>query len=207
MKTKILLLVLVVMTVFGNAKASVREAWLMMPDSLLPYLNKNQRLELLELRDMKVKAEVKNLLNGNTVMDTLTTNYLSLTLSPSSSMQMKVLPGADGDSVICVVRTFCGPAAESTVELYRSDWTLQRTLPLAQEGVDAFVSKPDTMNLTKFNELKAFLKPLLVAATLSPSEDSLSLEVSVPLASKADRKAVEAILLQRKVNWTGSMFK
>ena len=53
----------------------------MMPDSLLPYLNKNQRLELLELRDMKVKAEVKNLLNGNTVMDTLTTNYLSLTLS------------------------------------------------------------------------------------------------------------------------------
>lgn len=86
MKTKILLLVLVVMTVFGNAKASVREAWLMMPDSLLPYLNKNQRLELLELRDMKVKAEVKNLLNGNTVMDTLTTNYLSLTLSPSSSM-------------------------------------------------------------------------------------------------------------------------
>ena len=207
MKTKILLLVLVVMTVFGNAKASVREAWLMMPDSLLPYLNKNQRLELLELRDMKVKAEVKNLLNGNTVMDTLTTNYLSLTLSPSSSMQMKVLPGADGDSVICVVRTFSGPAAESTVELYRSDWTLQRTLPLAQEGVDAFVSKPDTMNLTKFNELKAFLKPLLVAATLSPSEDSLSLEVSVPLASKADRKAVEAILLQRKVNWTGSMFK
>jgi len=186
--------------------ASVRDAWLSMPDSLSPYLDKNLRQELVELHDLKVKAEVKNLLNGNSVMDSLTTDYLSVQLSPSATLQMQMLPTAGGDSMICLVRSYYGPAAESEVTLYHKDWTLVQTLNLTEGGVGAYVAKPDTMSSERFQTLTNYLSPLLVEAQLQPADATLLLRPSVPLASKIDRKAVEAIVTARKLKWTGREF-
>ena len=180
--------------------ASVRDAWLSMPDSLSPYLDKNLRQELVELYDLKVKAEVKNLLNGNSVMDSLTTDYLSVKLSPSATLQMQMLPTAGGDSMICLVRSYYGPAAESEVTLYHKDWTLVQTVNLTEGGVGAYVAKPDTMSSERFQTL------MLVEAQLQPADATLLLRPSVPLASKVDRKAVEAIVMARKLKWTGREF-
>ena len=39
----------------------IRTVWMSIPSSAIPYLDKNQRQELLDLIDMQTKAEVTNL--------------------------------------------------------------------------------------------------------------------------------------------------
>ena len=89
-----------------------------MPDEVMPYLTKNQRLEFAELQEMGVKAEVKNALNDVSVMDTLTTDFLQIRMSKVATLQMKKLPVENGDSVICLVKTFSLPEKESELYLY-----------------------------------------------------------------------------------------
>ena len=70
-------------------------------------------LEFAELQEMGVKAEVKNLLGETSVMDTLTADFAQLRTSKSATLQMKKLPSANGDSLLCVVKTFAGVEKES----------------------------------------------------------------------------------------------
>lgn len=67
--------------------------------------NHNLRLEFTEPQEMGVKAEVKNLLGETSVMDTLTADFAQLRTSKSATLQMKKLPSANGDSLLCVVKT------------------------------------------------------------------------------------------------------
>ena len=60
---------------------SLRELWVSMPDSLVPVLTQNMRVEFAELQDMKVKAEVTTSLGDTSVMDTLTNDFMQIRLS------------------------------------------------------------------------------------------------------------------------------
>ena len=64
----------------------IRDVWQTVPDSIVPAIDRVRRLEMLDLVDYKVKAEVKNMLGSNSVMDTLTADYLHITISASSEM-------------------------------------------------------------------------------------------------------------------------
>ena len=50
------------MASLGMEAKSMKDLLVSMPDSVVPYLNHNLRLEFTELQEMGVKAEVKNLL-------------------------------------------------------------------------------------------------------------------------------------------------
>ena len=60
----------------------MRDLWLSMPDSLCTCLDRNLRTELLDFVDMGVKAEVKNRMNGQSTMDTLTADYTETAARP-----------------------------------------------------------------------------------------------------------------------------
>ena len=165
---------------------SMREIWLSMPDSMVRYLNKNKRIEFLDYVDMKVKTDVKNLLQGSSVMDTITSNYLSVKLNEASSIQMRLLPVRGSDSLLCIIRTYSAPAAESVVQL---------------------IAKPDTMSEQRFAELRAMIEPVMVQAELSAESDELFLQLSMPLLNSEDKKAIGSIISQRKIKWNGETFK
>ena len=57
----------------GVSAQLMDEVFKAMPDTLLPYLNKEKRTELVDFYHIGVKAETKNKLDENTVLDTLTT--------------------------------------------------------------------------------------------------------------------------------------
>ena len=73
----------------GMEAKSMKDLLVSMPDSVVPYLNHNLRLEFAELQEMGVKAEVKNLLGETSVMDTLTADFAQLRTSKSATLQMK----------------------------------------------------------------------------------------------------------------------
>ena len=49
----------------------IRTVWMSIPSSAIPYLDKNQRQELLDLIDMQTKAEVTKLFGDTSKIDTL----------------------------------------------------------------------------------------------------------------------------------------
>lgn len=117
-KIKYILCACLMMASMGMEAKSMKDLLVSMPDSVVPYLNHNLRLEFAELQEMGVKAEVKNLLGETSVMDTLTADFVQLRTSKSAILQMKKLPSANGDSLLCVVKTFAGVEKESELYLF-----------------------------------------------------------------------------------------
>ncbi len=205
---KIFLILFTVLLSLNVSAQSLRRMWLTMPDSIMPYLNASSRQEFVDFADMKVKADVKNLLNGNNKMDTLTNDYLHLTLNQSATLEMKLLPQQKGDTVLCFVKTFYGPSKESEIRFYNMSWRLlssQGRLPAVTP--EDFVFRPDTMSMEQFDNLKAMIEPYLISAKLSPSDDSIVLSLATPLVGSTERKTINAILMQKKLNWQNGRFK
>ncbi len=207
-----LLMICCVMSFLLPIKAkSVRDAWLSMPSSVVPYLNANMRLECVELKDMELDAEVKNLLGGITVLDTLTNNYLHVTLSEVATLEIKSLPMDGGDSILCVIKTVGAPEKDSKIWLYDADW---QPLREQQEQLDELLKnlpgslthRPDTMEQAKYDELVEMIDPVMVEACLSPEEDVLSFSLSLPLLNKEERSQLTPLLSQRKFKWNGHSF-
>ena len=103
---KLFVFLWVVLLVTSVQAKSLKDLWVSMPDSLLPTLDRNLRLELVELEEMGVKPNVKNLLGEECDMDTLTNDYLEFTTSKAARLQMIYLPSSAGDSILCVIKTF-----------------------------------------------------------------------------------------------------
>ena len=148
---KNVLLLLMLLTFATNMSAkSLNELWVSMPDSLMPMVNKSQRIEFLDLKNLGVKAEVDNLLGESCQLDSVTSDYLKLTTSPSSLYEMRLLPQTSGDSLLCIVRTFSAPEKESELKFYDQEWKeLEGTslLPSNLSDVSLYMqAKPDTMS-------------------------------------------------------------
>lgn len=203
---KIIFLVIGLTMAMGVEARSMREIWISLPDSLLPYVDRNHRLEMVEFIDMNLNGDVDNLFGGKSEMDTITTDYIGLTLSQSSSMQIKRLPVAGGDSLLCVVKTYLGPAAESEVVFYHQDWTPASVmLSLDSAGTARWMPrllvKPDTMSEEHFVHYKTFISPYIVGARLSPDDDNLELRLSLPMPVREEKQALEAMTPSFSLRW------
>ncbi len=109
------------------------------------------------------------------------------------------------DSVLCVVRSWNGPKRDSEVQLFDRQWKpLQAPLTFS---ADSFVCRPDTMSEERFSRLVALLDPIMFSVSLSPAENVLLVKLSPVVPNPEDEKAIEQILVQRKLKWDGKTFK
>lgn len=210
MKNVLVLLVVGLLSISMQAQ-SLRECWLNMPDSVMPTIGKSQRLELVELLDMGVKAEVKNLFGEDCVLDTISCDFLQLSSSPSSVFQVKLLPmDSTKDSLLCVVKTFMGTEKESELHFYTRQWKeMGKESFMDASMMDAssyFSSKPDSMELERYEELKNSVEPKMFYFILSASDETLVAGLSLPLTSVEEKKQLTVLLAQRKFKWYGMMF-
>ena len=84
---------------------NVREVFKSMPDSLAPYLTTNNRLDMIDFMDAKMKSVVTNLLEGETEMLALTDDSLSVRLNKSVLMDLWLEP-VDTGRVVCMRKTY-----------------------------------------------------------------------------------------------------
>ena len=184
---------------------SVRDVWINMPDSIVPYLGGSQRVECVDFYEMHSKAETSNMLGGKSHIDTMTVNFLQATLTKSSVMQMKLLPASNGrDSVVCLVRSYLAPERESRVTLYTLDW---KPIGHVDFCADEYIARPDTMTAERFEYLKTFLDPVMFSVELVPNENSMVVGLTTNAVGVEDKKALDSILVQRKLTWNGEIFK
>lgn len=201
--------VVLMMAVFTAASAQRKMAdfIIAMPDSVVPYLNKVKRTEMVDFYGMGVKAETFNLLSEGTVLDSLTTSYAHITLNESSRMQLALLAAEQGDTLLCMVRTLLGEAPESVISFYAADWRkLDSSRYLDAIDPASLVGRPDTMDVERYEELLRWVDPMMVQAEFSPEDNSLSFSLSTPLVTRKELEQLKPILLQRKVKWNRQRF-
>jgi len=191
----------------GSAQRVMKDFIIHMPDSLVGYLNTTKRTEMVDFYFMGVKAETFNLLSESTVLDSLNAVYADIQLSERSKMQLALLPRLQGDTIVCMLRTYLGEAPETTFAFYDTNWRKTDAaglLPVVDPMT--LVQRPDTMTLEHYNELLRLIDPMMVAAELAPAGNELVFSLSTPMTSRKEREQLKAILLQRKLKWTGQTF-
>lgn len=106
------------MTSSGFAEGlSVRSVFAQMPDSLLPYISRSNRLDMMDFIDSGMKAEVLNAFGDTLRMDVLTDDYLHVVLSEASTLELKAM-----DDMVCVVITYGKKLKTSRVLFYNANW-------------------------------------------------------------------------------------
>lgn len=73
---------------------TIDKIFVQMPDSLMPYLTKNNKLDMIDFVKANMKSEVNNRLNGTSVMLTLDSTYLKIQMNPAVNIEMKLLKPA-----------------------------------------------------------------------------------------------------------------
>ena len=194
-----------------DAQSPMRDLWIQMPDSVVAYLDVNSRTEMADFYEMKVKTGSKNLLEGKSAIDSLTSDYIHVTLNSSTTLQIKKLQ-TESSFVICLIKTFTAPEPESEVSFFSSSWKpLKDTfgLPVTNDAsslIEQFTTRPDTISQERYEELASMLDPVMISAEMSVNEQVVTFSLSHPLIEKSEILNINAIFKQRKFKWNGQTF-
>ena len=180
-----------------------------MPDSILPLLTKNNRMDCVDFVDSKMKAEVKNRLGEVSELKVLTKDYLLLQMTSQSTVEMKLLSVNDSAKVVCVVRTVCAPVCDSAVEFYDISWKRLKTADyIACPPVDSFFRNPAQTDLP-YQLLREKADVDLIKASLSVERAVIRFEYTTPdYLSEDDREKIRPYLRKDPLvySWTDRKF-
>ncbi len=196
---KILIIICFLTCWLGVSAQSLREVWIEMPDSILPYLSKSQRTELADYVEMKAEPAVLSTFGDSVRIERMTNNYLLLKANETTRLEIKLLD----NNTLALVQTWMAPAAESKLSLFNLQWQPKE----AVVAYKANIVKPDSMSDEDFSDLKTLMFPRLKEYRLSADNNSLSVSWNYPLLSKKDVKRVTEILKSQVLNWTGKDFR
>ena len=170
---KILLLISLLLPSLMQSQ-NIKDVFINMPDSMCLLLTKNNRADFADFLESNMRAQVKNKFENMSEMKTLTKDYLLLETTSASTLQMKLLPVNDSVNVICAVETYNGPASDSHISFYSTDW---KDLPMSDfitlPSVDVFLQVSDTIDIEKRNLALKKADMSLIKADLSPDSQTL----------------------------------
>ena len=114
---------------------SLLELFKSMPDSIMPYLTENNRLDMIDFLEAGMKAEVTNKLECKSEMTYLSSDSISLRMSEGMKIDLFIVPTKEVydscQQVICMRRTFFvnSREAETVDTFYSMAWRLLSSLP------------------------------------------------------------------------------
>lgn len=202
---KKLILIVAVMTLSLSTSAQVKMAdvFRTMPDSIVRLLTNNDRMDLLDFAESNMTAKVTNRLDGKSTLNILTDDYLHLTVTTLSSLQMRLFPLSDGRQAVVVVKTVAGPAKDSVLKIYTADWSEQLDVKqhVAAPSLDAYWTKPlDEMTEEELQIVRQ-LDPVLIQISMSAERNGLLFQRSFGMLAKADQPQAEKLLRPIEVSW------
>ncbi len=144
-------------TLVAADTVSIRQLFIDMPDEVIPYLSKNNRLDFIDFMDSKMKAEVTNNLGGKSEMTALTDSAICLKMNDVSNVSIYLckttVPIDSSSHVICLIRNYQLQSnyAETTTAYYSTRWRPLPGLPslteLDRKRVAAATEKQNIINV------------------------------------------------------------
>ena len=124
---------LFVMLLQVGARTPMRQWLTSMPDSVMPLLTQNNRLDFIDFFDARMEAVVTNLMDGKSCMDTLTDDYVRISYTQSCEVAMKLLPVNDSTDVLCMVTTAKAAIDDSRIAFFDEQWNPLPTVSYISE--------------------------------------------------------------------------
>lgn len=171
------------------AKAPLRQWIVSMPDSVMPLLSKNNRLDFIDFIDGGMEAVVTNRLDGKSRMTMLSEDFASIEYTRSSVVTMKLLPLTDTTDVLCMVTTMQGDVKDSRIAFYDERWEELDAELFIDEPLllDFCVSEVTDSSKLMWKKVDVFFKTYVLSPDALKMECGLS---SMDYLSRADRDAV-----------------
>ncbi len=204
MKRHIIVFV-ILLSVCGNisAQKNIKNYFVEMPDTMLPLLSTNARLDLVDFYEAGMRAIVTNRLDGKSELLKLEPDFLELKTSASASMQMKMLSTLNGDTILCVVTSACAEACNSNIRFYDKGWrSLQSDRFFDKPQIREFFIESDSID-----KAIAISDIYLVKLSLSADSDSLHAEYTMPdYMMQEDSCFVASRIRTICYSWSGRRF-
>jgi hypothetical protein len=154
---------ILIATITGQASAQdlkISDVFKQMPDSLMPYLTTNNRLDFIDFMESDMKAEVSNMTGGVSEMTALTDDSLSIRMSEALRVDMMLMnldePIDSIHRVIVFIETFLTDSiyGESVCKTYSVDWQpVTRDIPF-NEAQRKRLEQLNLQNILKWSEDK-----------------------------------------------------
>lgn len=181
MKSIIIIIAFVFPVTLSAQEVKMRDVFAQAPDSIFPLLTKNNKLDCIDFIENNMKARVKNKFDTYSELTALTDNYLCIQISEKSSAEMKIV----NDSLLCLVRTYYGPGADSQVFFYNMTW----------QPVEYNLERPKADNFFQPDadgEVCGLLRQLpLIKASLSPDDTTLTWELQITELTETQKRTIE----------------
>ncbi|MDD5895313.1 MAG: DUF3256 family protein [Prevotellaceae bacterium] len=184
----------------------VADAFVAMPDSLLPCLTRNNRLDMVDFAAMAMKAEVTNKFDEPSELTRLTDSYLCLRVDSSCVVEMKLVPAdtvlADSSACKVFVLTTVGKDTKcSCLNVYSGKWQLLATVDLGKY-LDGMVECKNKENDDDRLLLNAVLSSSTVFGRLSESDNAVEISPCLSLFTNEEKEVIKKKLLLRtlKIN-------
>ncbi len=163
------------------------------PQDVLPLLGQTERLDLLDLYDYRLKAEVENRLGGRSLLEYKDSSTLRLRISDAESWEMHCVPGEGGELLVCLNSVRAG-GEMTRLSAYNLSW---QPIKLAFPKPDCkhFLTAAPADSLTDA-DLSAFhaLLPALPVAASWQEGNRLQLRIDASALATDLRRAARLCL-------------
>lgn len=180
-----------------------------MPDSIMPLLTKNDRLDFIDYLASNMKAEVTNRLGGKSEMTTISNDYAHIRMTGSSEISFKLLPTIS-DTIICMIHTYTSNGSDSKISFLNKKWEVLTTENYFEHpSTDKFISLPDTLTNTEKENLKNKVYIPFIKAENSKDNLELKLTLTTPKYMNTDDSKAIAPYINSEITmkWNGQRFE
>lgn len=187
---------------------TMRDVFVQMPDSLIPLLSKDARLDCVDYIDSGMKAMVKNQFGENSSLQVLTEQYARISFSSVATWELKLLTNGQ-DSMVCLVKTYGTPVPESTLSFYDLKW---KKIPLRRYIVMPHArdfEKPasGTTTAADLERVRLHTKNAMISATFQEPGNELLFRCRADEADPEVRKELQPLLKDSiRYVWKGGKF-
>jgi hypothetical protein len=188
----------------ASARFTVVDAFKRAPVRVMPLLNDNTRLDLVDyFRAGQADHVEQNSLGGEARITQLSTDYMSLQLGEVERLDMFLLP-AGNDTIIGVIQTLQTPVADSNFKLYNQQWSRLRGLD--EPEIADWLSAAGKKQRQAVEESVGFM---LVSYEFDPTTRRLTLtNHTAEWLDEQTAAAVQLLMLSSmSYEWTGHGFK
>ena len=189
-------------TKVGDMK--IRDVFAAMPDSVIPYLSKNNCLDMIDFAEMNMKAEVTNKFDEKCEMVSLTNKYLKIKLADDVVVEMRIrktdqcLP--DSSSYVVDVLTTYGHAPQlSMLSMYSSSWNVIKKPHLLNGYVKQLVGKNQYTTDKEWRIIEDAKNRIFVVGNLVEDENAILLQPSINGLTKEEKQMIEGKVELKKL--------
>jgi hypothetical protein len=179
-----------------------------MPDSIIPTLTKNNRLDFIDYMNSNMKAEVQNHFNKKSEMTVLTSDYARIRTTEKSDVTIKLLTSGT-DTTICLINTYTSSTSDSRIKFYTTKWEqLNPSQYITLPQSDEFFTHPANITDEEYQNLRNKADITFLKAEFENNSSNLIITYTTPSYMSDEDSIATAPLLRPtiKMKWQGNKF-